>query len=134
LEVDVRHYLCHHPPRSIGEAPEYGLQTGGCKTSVYHEVKPLGTLGVKANDEFVQLLQFLELIPTNKNHNASSNTRSSTTDTMSQQTKDIVCEEEEDTEMKLVEEFEPDLSVRRKGDTRNRSRIDRLLQDSNGEH
>ena len=104
----------------------------------YHDVtsvKAIGIPGIKANEEFIQLLQFLELKPKGIGSKDSSITQASTTWKVSQAktANSPEVEEEEDTEMKTVEEFEPDLSVRRKGDRRDRGSVDRLLQDSDRE-
>ena len=113
------------------------MQFGDTK-STYHDVtssgKSKGSGKIKENDEFYHLLLFLELIPTVRIANASCNKHISRNQ-LSQQLKDPFCDtcEEEDTEMKTVEDFEPNLSVRRKGITRNRSKIDRLLQDPDEE-
>ena len=98
-------------------------------------LKPNCTTGIKSSEEFIQLLQFLELIPAGKVRNASSDIQPLNTENLVQPNKLRGCEstEEEDTEMKTVEDFEPDLSVRRKGDKRNRSSVDRLLQNSDRE-
>ena len=98
-------------------------------------VKGIGIPGMKANEEFNQLLQFLELKPKGISAKASSVTQASTTWKVPQAKIDKSLEEveEEDTEMKTVEEFEPQLSVRRKGDRRDRGSVDRLLQDSDRE-
>merc|ERR1711963_1281240 len=85
---------------------------------------------IKSNEEFIQLLQFLELIPVGS---TGCHAQSSTFGIISQPNSDNRSEqtEEEDTEMKTVEDFEPDLSVRRKGETRTRGlTVDSLLQDS----
>ena len=111
---------------------EDGMQTSGKTFSSYHDVsssvKPIGTAGIKSNEEFIQLLQFLELSPITGRTCAASTVgiiSQPNSDNRSEQT------EEEDTEMKTVEDFEPDLSVRRKGDTRTRGlTVDSLLQDS----
>ena len=94
-------------------------------------VKGIGAPGIKANEEFFQLLQFLELKPFANASRASSMSQELITRNSPQaNTAEIGDMEEEDTEMKIVEDFEPDLSVRRKGDRRNRQSVDRLLQDS----
>ena len=110
------------------------MQTSGKTFSSYHDVsssvKPMGSSGIKSNEEFIQLLQFLELSPAGNN---VGHAQSSSTGIISQPNSDIRSEqtEEEDTEMKTVDDFEPDLSVRRKGDTRSRGlTVDRLLEDS----
>ena len=94
-------------------------------------VKGIGASGTKANEEFFQLLQFLELKPFANASRASFVSQVITTSNCPQgnnaESGDV---EEEDTEMEMVEDFEPDLSVRRKGDRRNRQSVDRLLQDS----
>ena len=86
--------------------------------------------GIKSNEEFIQLLQFLELSPAGGN---GGNAQSSSSGFISQPNSDMRSEqtEEEDTEMKTVDDFEPELSVRRKGDTRTRGlTVDSLLEDS----
>ena len=110
-----------------------GITTSGKTFSSYHDVsssvKPMGS-EIKSNEEFIQLLQFLELIPVGS---TGCHAQSSTFGVISQPNSDIRSEqtEEEDTEMKTVEDFEPDLSVRRKGDSRTRGlTVDRLLEDS----
>ena len=134
----VRHYLFQHPLPMIEESSDDFLQKSG-KTSFYHDgssqFKPNCPNDIKSGDEFIQLLQFLELIPAEKVGNASSDGQLLNTETLFQANKLRGCEgtEEEDTEMKTVEDFEPDLSVRRKGDKRNRSSVDRLLQNPDEE-
>jgi len=129
----VRHYLFQHPLPVIEETSEDGITTSGKTFSSYHDVsssvKPMGS-EIKSNEEFIQLLQFLELIPVGS---TGCHAQSSTFGVISQPNSDIRSEqtEEEDTEMKTVEDFEPDLSVRRKGDSRTRGlTVDRLLEDS----
>ena len=99
----------------------------------YHDVTPvkaIGIQGVKSNEEFIQLLQFLELKP----KDIGSKAHASSTWKFSQEKNDKRAEmDEEDTEMKTVEELESDLSVRRKGDRRDRGSVERLLQDSDRE-
>ena len=84
-----------------------------------------------ANQEFIQLLQFLELTPPKKHQlNTCSVNLQQASPTAQHLPHQHDGGEEEDTEMKMVEEedLEKDLSVRRKRNTGSQSSVERLLQ------